>query len=505
MKKEGLTPDRYIGGQTIHNYLRDFADDQDLTRRIRLGTTVTKVEKAHDGGWRLHVADANLIQCEKLIYAAGASAGPYIPTWPRENFNKPIIHSTQLGTSIETLEGPSVKRAVVVGAAKSSYDTVFLLLKAGKKVDWIIREDGSGPLAIMPPTLLGFLNTIDVMATRAMACFSPAIYSSSGVCYTLLHRTWLGRAVTRTFWRNVTRAAEWHAGYSKSPNAEKLRPIPRGYGIFWANSGLGLASVPNFWATFHAGDVTVHRTEIDSLTNDNMVNLRNGSSISTDHVILCTGWTHNLNSFAEDLRAQFGLPSGTDFSDKWKKLDARGEQKVKSLFPILANPPDTERTTSERRPWRLYRFLISPSMAAKGDRSIYFPGQIHTVCTPLVAEMQALWGVAFLLGRMEIPDQPEMEEEVATWNAWTRNRYLEQGKKHAYSIYDHLAYIDTLAKDLGIKTNRKSNPFSEMFCSYRPSDYKGMIDEYLQVSESQSGSHINGQNGDPKKSSMVNK
>ena len=78
-------------------------------------------------------------------------------------------------------------------------------------------------------------------------------------------------------------------------------------------------------------------------------------------------------------------------------------------------------------------------MAAEGDRSIYFPGLIHSVYTPLVAELQALWGVAFMLGRLDVPDQAAMEQEVAVWNAWTRKRYLEQGRKHAYAIYDYLA------------------------------------------------------------------
>lgn len=44
-------------------------------------------------------------------------------------------------------------------------------------------------------------------------------------------------------------------------------------------------------------------------------------------------------------------------------------------------------------------------------------------------------------------------------------------------------YIDALARDLGIKTNRKGNFISEMFSSYRPSDYRGLIDEYLKVSD----------------------
>lgn len=121
--------------------------------------------------------------------------------------------------------------------------------------------------------------------------------------------------------------------------------------------------------------------------------------------------------------------------------------------------------------------LSQDGLARNGrcSRSIdLFTSQIHTVFTPLVSEMQALWGSAFLLGKLPMPSL-EMQEEVALWNSWTRKRYLAQGKKHAYAIYGYLAvrnspnphqakfsadlqqYLDTLAKDLGIRTSRKSN------------------------------------------------
>ena len=161
--------------------------------------------------------------------------------------------------------------------------------------------------------------------------------------------------------------------------------------------------------------------------------------LNTDYVVLCTGFTHNLNTFSEDLRAQYGLPTTKDSDPKWAKLDAQGELAVNEMLPLLEHPPITNRGSNKKRPSRLYRWLISPEMAAKGDRSIYFPGLIHSVYTPLVAELQALWGVAFMLGRLDVPEQATMEQEVAGWNAWTRKRYLEQGRKHAYAIYDYLA------------------------------------------------------------------
>lgn len=40
-------------------------------------------------------------------------------------------------------------------------------------------------------------------------------------------------------------------------------------------------------------------------------------------------------------------------------------------------------------------------------------------------------------------------------------------------------YVDTLARDLGINSSRKANPIAEMLSTYCPSDYNGLIDEYL--------------------------
>ena len=145
MKKEGLTKDRYISGKTIHDYLLSFAQDYDLVRRTQLRTKVKDARKIGEK-WilKLEGHGASQVSATKLIVATGVTSGPYIPDFPKDGFEKPIIHSGQIGPKIEYLTGPKVQRATVLGAAKSAYDTVFLLLKAGKEVDWIIREDGSG-------------------------------------------------------------------------------------------------------------------------------------------------------------------------------------------------------------------------------------------------------------------------------------------------------------------------------------------------------------------------
>jgi len=212
--------------------------------------------------------------------------------------------------------------------------------------------------------------------------------------------------------------------------------------MFWGSGGIGIASVPDFWKVFHAGDVTVHQTEIDSFSHYDVVNLKNGYSVATDIVILCTGFDKGYKAFSKELQEECGLYYDSSKNSRWTKLDARGEQEVNNLLPFLRHSPlpsTKAKAKPTHGPSRHYRRLIVPHMAAQGDRSILFPGMIHSVFTPLTGELQALWGVAFMLGWLQLPSQEEMEQESAIFNAWTRKRYLEQGKKHAYFIYDYIS------------------------------------------------------------------
>ncbi len=259
--------------------------------------------------------------------------------------------------------------------------------------------------------------------------------------------------------------------------------------------------MPDFWKVFHAGDCTVHRTSIASLGSSGAppgrVLLRNGASFDTDYLILCTGFDKSYHQFDSALQATCGLIPPAD-DKRWAAIEAEAERTVDTLMPGLAVPPEGVATVAHARnqnggcgakkgeeetgllhgPSRHYRRLIVPGLAAGGDRSVFFPGFIHTIYTPLVSEVQALWGVAFMLGLVELPPQEDMEREVAQWNVWARKRYLAQGRKHAYAIYDFFAYIDVLLGDLGIKTARKSNPVAEFLLPKYPRDYKGLTDEF---------------------------
>ena len=240
MKSTGITPDRYISGNTVNEYLRDFAKQTNIVGAIRLETKVKRIEKQHTKptSWLLTIDNGgqeSVLESAKLIVASGVTSGPYVPDIPRNNFTKPVIHSAQIGTSMSALKDDNVKRVVVLGAAKSAYDAVFLMLKQGKKVDWVIRADGTGPLSIMPPLIFGLFNTIDVVSTRAFALLSPSIQQTSGFWYHVLQKSWAGRKFTSIAWRMVTFIAEYSADYQRNDNIRKLRPIPHGYAYIISN------------------------------------------------------------------------------------------------------------------------------------------------------------------------------------------------------------------------------------------------------------------------------
>lgn len=226
----------------------------------------------------------------------------------------------------------------------------------------------------------------------------------------------------------------------------------RHHRVFWANAGLGAASVPHFWKVLHDGDLTVHRSEVELLSDTDQVTLKDGSRFQTDYIVLCTGFDKSYQVFSEDLQHELGLARSpaADEQARWRDLERAAEDDVDELLPALCDSPFGLRTFEQPHeaggrkvlhgPSLHYRRLVAPALAAAGDHSVYFPGFVHSLYNPVVAEVQALWGVAFLLGLQPgaAPSREDMEREVAEWNVWSRKRYVAQGNKHAYAIFDFL-------------------------------------------------------------------
>ena len=93
------------------------------------------------------------------------------------------------------------------------------------------------------------------------------------------------------------------------------------------------------------------------------------------------------------------------------------------------------------------------------------------------AEVQALWAVAYLDGRIKV-DQSDAERDVATTVAWDRRRYLNKGQLGSWFYYDVVAYADMLLEQLGLTSHRRKGWFGNLMDPCFASDLQGLSGEY---------------------------
>ncbi|KAI1425014.1 hypothetical protein F5Y12DRAFT_398156 [Xylaria sp. FL1777] len=493
MPRNGGNPkDTKVTGEMIHDYLQKYAEDHALLGHIRFNTFVTDA-KQFKGGWRLSLRGTDeVIEAEKLLVATGVTSIPNLPDLDLSASTLPIIHSLDLGTHYQEIEDEAIKEVVVVGAAKSAYDAVYLLLKMGKKVTWVIRREGGGPLSILPYKVLNMINCIAFASTRLMSHLSPSILNTKGSLYKMVHKTRPGQWCVGRFWDFLDLNSSIHAGYSKGDHVAQLKPEIDRQSVFWSHSGLGVVTLTDFWPTLHSPNLTIRRDVIEKIKGKT-IKLESADQIDADYMIMCTGWGDHFGMFDPKHKAMIGLPAYRDHVEAdpesqdidWKAYYEAADKTVDEKLPFLAKPPKLVYTKASdpalQKRWNLYRRVVPVSMAAKGDRSLAILGQIHTIQTPLVSEVQSLWAILYLLGEVELPDVDTMAKEVSLWNTWTRKRYLNQGQKHTYSLYDFIPYIDSVFEDLKLDSHRKSNFVSELLSPYAPRDFNGFVDEYLRT------------------------
>lgn len=227
MPGSGRTKNDMVTGTMIHDYLQRYAEDHDIMRRIRFNSFVRHASKTNHG-WRLSIRNLQesdiFLDTAKLLVCTGVTSIPSMPKMKTIDPSIPIIHSRDLGTAFHTLGQDNIQTVVVVGAAKSAYDAVYLLLSMGKRVIWLIRPKGAGPLAILPAELLGYFNSIAVASTRLMTYLSPSILNTDGVLYRFFQKSTIGRWCTGKIWDAIACLSDHHAGYASGDHVSQLRP-----------------------------------------------------------------------------------------------------------------------------------------------------------------------------------------------------------------------------------------------------------------------------------------
>ncbi|KAL8814190.1 MAG: hypothetical protein Q9223_006566 [Gallowayella weberi] len=558
----------HIPGDVVHEYLVKYAEKHDLIRRLHLRCKVTTGEHlggrggGEKGGWKLTVIPTDgdsripkvtdldstkqdsttIITTSKLIVATGMTSTPMPISLPgASTFSPPLMNFHDFRrNATQLLDDPKIKHVAVYGGAKSAYDTVYAFASRAKKVTWIIRASGHGPVYMAPSHIqMGPMKvwTEPLVSTRLLTLFSPCIWGESdgfGSIRRWLHGTKAGRFIVKQFWKKLGGDVVTQTGLrSKGPEVAKLVPKE---GAFWYANGL---SVLNYGEDVHRylrdGTVRVVRGDVERLDGKKVVFVGGEKTQELDALVCSTGWRWDcgIEFLPKNEHGELGIPS-VDYTksqkEMWGELEKRADEEILERFPMLADGPGIEKDDrmipkpknnelaaadsgkliaepgkqkkEEHTPWRLFRGIAPP---ANPRRDLVFLGMMLSLQTVLRSEMAALWAYAYLndcLGpqaqlsnrprappvRSEKEDPGEPSEtqnwffyETALFSRFGRWRYpMGYGSRFPDFVFDGVPYYDLLLRDLGIRTWRKGrNWLGELFGGpYLAGDYKGLVEEW---------------------------
>ncbi|KZL80145.1 cofactor fmo1 fad enzyme [Colletotrichum incanum] len=506
----GLKMKQHVPGKVMHEYLVEYAKHFGAWEKLQLNTKVIRVTRPEDDGeWIVDVEENNkakTITCTRLVVATGVLTVPHMPVLAgSETFEAPIVHSSDLGPKSHLFTSPDITTVAVLGGSKSAYDAVHLAASTGHKVRWLIRRSGRGPVWVAPAfTQLGpFKVWRERLVTRRICAFmSPCVFPDfSGLAWVrrFLHESALGRVVSRAFWGLIRHDTINDCGYQTNEKTKILQPEQN---QFWYGTASGILSFDDdFFEYVRNGTVQIYREDIDHLSN-HKIHLGDGTMLTADLLIASTGFSAKptIDFEPATLHSDLGIPT-TSLGPKqeafWNDANVNADGAIGARFPRLLDGPFRSPTSSKPKPfhpgasaevsytpWRLYRGIAPPGLAARDDRSLVFLGAFSNLANIMRLEVQCLWMLAYFENKIPAFDLDRRTgrifEETALFQRWAQHRApYGHGRCYPDLVFDQLPYWDMLLRDVGVETQRKAGVWAELFESYTPVDYRGMVDEWI--------------------------
>ncbi|KAK3614435.1 hypothetical protein LTR56_027259 [Elasticomyces elasticus] len=503
----GVKEGEYLPGTVVHDYLAEYAKHWSIYNCIRFESKALHTEQLPNGeGWHLtsHDEEAHRGNWSHLTTSAIHVKG-------QESYNAPIVNTASLlKYGPELLGDPNVTQVTVIGTGKSAYDAIYTFASAGKQVDWVIRKDDHGPAwmskshIILGP--LGKFWVEHLVTRRFFAWMSPCLWGDidgSGSWRHFLHRTWLGRNVSNLFWWKMSADILEQSGYNDDPKLKALHPDRD---IFSTATTFAILNYPTDVLQYvRDGQVKVYHENISRLS-DHAVHLQDGTMLNSSAFVASTGWLHGpaVDFTHKATHSELGITS-LDYTEEdktfWEKLDAKADAEIFRMFPklaTLADPPcaeqdlkdnpfdevDSNLARREYQPWRLYRSLISPGLAAKGGRSLAFAGFSANITGHIRNEISGLWIYAYMNDQLTIDPCRDVDDvywDVAMLQRFCLKRYpYGFGRRFQDFFFDAVPWNDVLLKDLGLSGRRKGGSWwRECFEPYKMDDYRGITAEWL--------------------------
>lgn len=221
-----------LTGDVMAAYLQRYAEKFGLMRYCRLSTKVMRVERQGKGwmvgmravGGLVDVGEEEM-RCDVLIMATGSFSKPNIPELDTSKFTGLIMHSIDFQRQYHNLISDNVKSVVIVGGNKSSVEAAAACALAGKKVHWLIRENGAGPTILANARMSNGQSGFKPVVCRWAQFNIPTIYRRRGRWdwFFSSGKSKLGTWLREWFWGFMTRRSVGER-YEKSEGAKVLKP-----------------------------------------------------------------------------------------------------------------------------------------------------------------------------------------------------------------------------------------------------------------------------------------
>ncbi len=418
----------FTPGPIIQKYLNDYADNFEITPKIRFNTRVTSLAEDHSiaAGWTLtseNESQTNAENFDLVVICIGLySNTPNIPEFSdRDKFKGEVMHNSSL-KSDEQLKD---KRVAVIGFGKSATDAALEAARVASKTHIIFRE----PHWPIPRKLGGVLPFKWGLLNRLCSTLIPPYQHMTSV-EKFVHS--VGKPLAWFYWRIVESLFYFQCqlGSGFGTRVSLVPKLPVEIDAFGEST-----QVPkgDFFRLARNGGIILHRTVIEKYISDGL-QLSNGELLDLDTVIMATGWKTNFSFISPDV---------------WNRLE----------------PGDDG--------FYLYRHIMNPRVPG-----LFFVGRASTISSILTYNLQARWLVNVLKNRLQLPSSEQMSHNIEEMKAWKQSWMPFSSARSARLIAHGQHYHDELVRDLGVNPLRKTGlfaPLKELIFPYEPKDYASIV------------------------------
>ncbi|SHK30172.1 Predicted flavoprotein CzcO associated with the cation diffusion facilitator CzcD [Reichenbachiella agariperforans] len=421
-----FTPDRHPTGEQVLKYMHAAVAAYGI--EVKLNHKVTQMVK-QDIGWQLTFENGTQGNFAYVMIATGQYPGGDKKHKPRfENIDS---YRGEVVTNINSKEVFKDKHVAVVGFGKTALDFAAWSGAVAQSTQHIFRT----PRWTIPDHLLGIDYTRPFFS-RFGSDMMPS-WCHSSLIQNLLHKKLT--FVVKSFWGFIATLFQYqHRKDAKlgtlDPSVLDLVFPPKSQFVPDLRSASAVA--PNHYYEYVAHQrIIPYRGEVASFFEHGLI-LSDGQKIEADMVCICCGNEAPTYGFLPETYAQY--------------------------LRVHGGPS-------------LYRHQIDPRIPDLG-----FAGYNHGFMHIALCEMGTLWQIAAHQKDLQLPSETEMLASAQRVSQW---KIAHSSYESTFNIAVSTRYqqhLDILLQDLGISQWRKlPNVPAEIFARYDPTDYKGVVEEYL--------------------------